>query len=432
MRPPVPLLAAGLVAGLAAAAAAQRSDALQVSRDHPALNYSAGALHDPVIALNEKLHDGSARLAYEPGTGYLKSLLAALEIPVESQVLVYSKTSFQAAKINEANPRALYFNDSVSVGFIPGADVIELAAQDPAQGTGFYTLAQAEGQPAELRRNQTCLSCHLSWDTRAVPGPFVLTTHPRKSDNDYANGGVVDHRDPVPLRWGGWYVTGKSVPPRHLGNVPLVGSHAVEPDEMPPAPKLATVANTIDASKYPTPHSDVVALMVFEHQLHLVNLLTRAAWEQRVVEYQAKRGLGGEPGPAGLTPRVSEAVDELVDYMLFVGEAPLPERVEGASGFAGAFAARGPRDPQGRSLRDLDLDGRLMKYPLSFMIYAPQFDALPDAVKAGVYRRLWAILAGEATGPKYAHLTRPRRQAVVEILRATKPGVPDFVGDVTR
>jgi hypothetical protein len=174
--------------------------------------------------------------------------------------------------------------------------------------------------------------------------------------------------------------------------------------------------------------------MVFEHQLHLVNLLTRAAWEQRVVEYQAKRGLGGEParGPAGLTPRVSEAVDELVDYMLFVGEATLPERVEGASGFAAAFAARGPRDPQGRSLRDLDLDGRLMKYPLSFMIYAPQFDALPDAVKAAVYRRLWRILAGEAMGPKYAHLTRPRRQAVAEILRATKPGVPDFVGDVTR
>jgi hypothetical protein len=434
MRPPVFLLAAALVSALAVGAGAQRNDALQVSRDHPALDYSAGALTDVVAALNQRLHDGSARLSYEPGTGYLRSLLTALGIPVESQLLVYSKTSFQAAKINEANPRAIYFNDVVSVGYIPGAEVLELAVQDARQGSGFYTLAQTDGQPPELRRSQNCLSCHLSWDTRAVPGRFVLSTHPRKSDNDYANGGVMDHRDPVQLRWGGWYVTGAAVPTRHLGNVRLVGSHAVEPDAMPPAPRLATVAGTVDVAKYATPHSDVVALLVLEHQLHLNNLITWTGWEHRVAEYQARRGAATAAVDSdGLTPRVREAVDELVDYMLFVGEATLPGKVQGASGFAEWFSAQGPRDAQGRSLRELDLDGRLMKYPLSYMIYTPQFEAMPDAVKAAAYRRLWRVLSGEDAAAKYTHLTRPRRQAIAEILRATKSGLPaDFEAGVTR
>lgn len=432
----VRVVAAGLalVTALSGVAVAQRQDALLVSRDHPALDYSAAPLHDAVVALNARLKDGTARLAFDPATGYLKSLLAELQLPVTSQVLVYSKTSQQAPKISERTPRALYFNDTVSVGYIAGADVLEVAVQDPRQGSAFYTLAQTDAQAPELRRGQPCLSCHLSWDTRAVPGRFLLTSHPRRSENDYTNGGVIDHRDPFPTRWGGWYVTGAAVPPRHMGNVPLVGAHAKTPDQMAPPPKLANVADRIDTSRYLSAQSDVVALLVLEHQLHAMNLITRAGWEHRVAVYDAEKA-GQSPvvagDPDGLAPRVREAADELADYLLFVDETPLPVPVAGSSGFAEWFAAQGPRDAEGRSLREFDLRSRLMKYPLSYVVYSEPFGALPAPVRTAVLRRVLQVLAGEVPSPKYAHLTKEKRQVIAAILKDTLRDLPPAPG-VTR
>lgn len=416
-----------LAALWSARAVAQRQDALLVSRDHPALEYSATPLNDAVSALNARLAAGTARLTFEPGTGYLKSLLTELQLPVTSQVLVYSKTSLQAAKISDRTPRAIYFNDTVSVGYIAGADVLEVAVQDPRQGSGFYTLAQTEAPAPELRRGQPCLSCHLSWDTRAVPGRFVLTSHPRRSENDYTNGGVIDHRDPFPTRWGGWYVTGPAVPPRHMGNVPLVGAHARTPDAMAPAPRLDDVSARVDTARYLTPHSDVVALLVLEHQLHAMNLITRAGWEHRVAVYDARRA--GQPetvagDPDGLAPRVREAVNELADYLLFVDETPLPAPVRGGSGFAEWFSAQGPQDGQGRSLREFDLRTRLMKYPLSYMVYSEPFAAMPPPVRSAALRRILQVLGGDVRAPKYAHLVHDTRQAIAAILEGTLRDLP--------
>ena len=174
-----------------------------------------------------------------------------------------------------------------------------------------------------------------------------------------------------------------------------------------PAQKLATVQGEIDSAQYLTPHSDVTALLVFDHQVHAANLFTRLNWEAR----------------AGTPDRVAEAVDELVDYLLFVDEAPIPGKVTGTSGFAAAFIERGPKDARGRSLRDLKLEGRLMQYPLSYMIYTTMFDALPAAARAKVQARLTAVLAGKDTAPKYAHLTPALRTAITEIVRDTKPGL---------
>lgn len=426
----VPLCAVAAALWLGATGVAfQRSDAFPESRHHPAIKYGTTPPSDVVAQLNGRLERGELTLAFEPGgRGYLKAVLLALGIDKSSQTLVYSGTSLQTSYISAANPRAIYFNDNVSVAWIRGAPLLELAAQDPRLGTVFYQLSQTESATPKLSRMETCLSCHVSWDTRAVPGTFVMTTFPRKSDRDYANGGVSDHREPLPRRYGAWYVTGAKVPPRHMGNQGLIGPHAASPEATPPPPVLTTLAGKDlvgDIDDFLVPTSDIAALVVLEHQLHAMNLMTRTAWE-----YRLSAGAGADaPVAAGqppvVTPRVQEAVDELVDYLVFVDEVPLGA-VQGNSGFTEWFSAQGPRDGAGRSLRELKLDGRMMRYPLSYTIYSLAFDGMPPAVRQAAYRRLWQVLSVARPEAKYAHLTDADRRAMLEILRATKTDLPDF------
>lgn len=411
----------------AASLAVQRNDAFPESRHHPALKYGSTPPSDAIAQLNARLEKGEATLAFEPGgRGYLKAVLVALGIDASSQTLVYSGTSLQASYISAANPRAVYFNDNVSVAWIRGAPLLEIAAQDPKLGTVFYQLAQTDGPSPRGSRMETCLSCHLSWDTRAVPGVFVLTTFPRKSDRDYANGGVSDHREPLGRRYGGWYVTGDKVPTRHMGNQALIGAHAAPPEQTPAPVPRTTLAGTglvRDVEQFLTPTSDIVALQVLEHQLHAMNLMTRTAWEHRLVAGASADAPVAATDEPALSPRVREAVDELADYLLFVDEVPLGT-IKGNSGYAEWFQAQGPKDASGRSLRDLKLDGRLMRYPLSYTIYSTAFDGLPPVVRQAVYRRLWDVLSSPTPDQRYAHLTAADRRAIVEILRATKSDLP--------
>lgn len=397
----LPLLITGLCVCLAGVSlAAQRKGAFDQSINHPAIRYSTSDSNNVVDALNRRLRDGSATLTFDPRSGYLKSALELLEVPVESQVLVYTQTSLQAKHITMDNPRAIYFNDRVSVAYIRGAGLLEIVAQDPALGSVFYVVNQAAGGTPTFGRDQQCLRCHLSWETLGVPGQTVLSTFPRKSENDYANGFTVDHYRAIEERWGGWYVTGKRVPARHMGNFPLF---MAKPIDTPP-PARTSVEGLFDLTGYLTPYSDVVALMVFEHQIHLGNLITRATWEAR---------LGDEM-------RIAEAAEAIADYMLFVDEAPITDGpIVGSSGFAEKFVATGKKDTKGRSLRELDLTTRLQKYPLSYMIYSPVFQSLPAAPKSLVMGRINRVLAGDVTGRKYAHLTPAVRAAIVEILKDT-------------
>jgi hypothetical protein len=382
-----------------AVVAQQRTGVFDQSMNHPAIKYSTSDSNTAVDALNRRLRDGSARLVHEGKSGYLRSALQLLDIPIESQVLVYTQTSLQAQHVTMQNPRAIYFNDAVSVAFIRGAALLEIVAQDPLLGAVFYVVHQEPAAAPAFGRDQQCLRCHLSWDTLGVPGPTVLSTFPRKSDRDYANGFTVDHYRPIDQRWGGWYVTGTRVPARHMGNLPLF--MATLPEK---APAHVSLAGQFDQTGYLTPYSDIVALMVLEHQLHFSNLVTRATWEARV----------GDP------MRVAEAAEMLADYLLFVDEAPIVDGpIVGSAGFAEAFVARGKKDAKGRSLRELDLKTRLQKYPLSCMIYSPQFQALPEAPKNLVMGRINRVLSGEITGAKYAHLTPELRAAIREILAAT-------------
>jgi hypothetical protein len=174
--------------------------------------------------------------------------------------------------------------------------------------------------------------------------------------------------------------------------------------------------------------------MVLEHQTHMANLIVRMGWETRLGSYQPPAGSeigSGSPSERPATPektraRLQQAAADLVDYMLFVYEAPLPDKVRGSSAFAERFGALGPSDDQGRSLRQLDLDSRLMRYPCSYMIYSDAFDALPAPAKDLVYRRLWQVLSGQDKDPRYARLSAADRRAIVEILRSTKKELPDY------
>jgi hypothetical protein len=392
-------LGLAIVTLLVVSVSAQRTGVFDQSINHPAIKYSTSDSNTVVDALNRRLRDGSAKLVHEGKSGYLRSVLQLLDIPVESQVLVYTQTSLQAQHITMQNPRAIYFNDTVSVGYIRGAGLLEILAHDPVLGTVFYVVHQEPVSTPTFGRDQQCLRCHLSWDTLGVPGPTVLSTFPRKSDRDYANGFAVDHYRPIDQRWGGWYVTGTRVPARHMGNLPLF--MASLPDT---APRHVSLEGQFDLTGYLSPYSDIVALLVLEHQMHFSNLVTRATWEARV----------GDP------MRVAEAAEMIADYLLFVDEAPIREGpIAGSSGFAETFVARGKKDAKGRSLRELDLKTRLQKYPLSYMIASPQFQALPEAAKNLVLARINAVLSGAITGPKYAHLTPALRNAIREILSAT-------------
>jgi hypothetical protein len=385
----------GLIAVAASVLAGQRNDA-------PA----APAANDAVVKLNRGLEQHQVHLAFEPSTGYLRSVLKALDVPVESQTLVFSETSRQPEHITMANPRAIFFNDNTAVGWVNGNDSLEVAVQDPQQGILFYTLNQTPQAQPTFARRQDCHLCHFSATTLGVPGLVLESVLPMTDNpNEYVVGWPVDQRTLIPDRWGGWYVTGQAVPNPHLGNVPVY--HAARPQvRAAVAPKLLSVTGQVKAGSYLTPYSDVVAQMVLNHQVTMMNLLS--------------------------ANRTAPDAAALVDYLLFIDEAPLTGAVEGNSGFAEKFAALGPRDRQGRSLRQLDLNRRLMRYPCSYMIYSEAFDALPAKAKAAVYDRMWQILSGKEHGEPYSRLSLADRQAVVEILRETKKDLPAYFVPVTR
>jgi hypothetical protein len=396
-----------------------------VARKHPAIQYDTRPTTDPVAELNRRIAGGTAGLTFEPGVGYLRSVLDALHVPVESQMLVYSESSLQSEHITKATPRALYFNDSVAVGWVKGGDVVEVSAVDPQQGVIFYTLKQAPAPKPRFTTSRRCLECHEAAMSHGVPGLVIMSMLPMTDDpNEYAVGWPVDQRTPIEDRWGGWYVTGTTAPGRHLGNVPVyhVKKSGVRATV---APKLTSVKGALDAASYLTPYSDVAALMVFTHQTTVTNLITRMNWVTRVDEYDRKVGKTSAAKTASDEDPVGAAAAELVDDMLFVEEAPLAGRIQGSSGFAEKFSAAGPHDRKGRSLRDLDLDKRLQRYPCSFMIDSPAFDALPARAKNAVYGRLWDVLSGKAQDSKaYARLSPADRQAIIEILRDTKKDLP--------
>jgi hypothetical protein len=402
---------------LAGVAAGQLSETFVDWAAHPAIAYATQPTTDPVAELSRRVQEGKSELKSDGPSGYLRSVLDALNVPIESQVVVFVKDSVQAIRINIGNPRSLFFNESVAVGWVRGG-FIELASQDPTQGVIFYRLDRTFTGGPRFTRDDSCLSCHHAFPTMAVPGMLA------RSVGQFQ----VDDHVPLDRRWGGWYVTGTHGSIQHMGNA--------EPARLFESPRPTDTFNwpsldgKLDMAGYLSPHSDIVALMVFEHQMHLMNLLTRIGWDARVADYEWQRGNAQRPGsPQGqadtIVP-VADAAREVVDYLLFIDEAPLTAAIHGSTRFAEKFAAQGPRDRLGRSLRDLDLRRRLMRYPCSYLIYSPLFDKLPAHAKDAIYRRMWQVLSGKDRAARYTRLSSADRQAITEILRDTKKDLPDY------
>ncbi len=392
----IPLAIATVAAVVAPAGGVAAADL-----DAPPIRYATADADNAVTALQAELKAKRAALKPDDEFGYLKAVLKALDVPESSQVLVFSKTSLQRSRIGPKTPRAIYFNDEVTVGFCRGGDVVEVAAADPDLGVVFYTLDQDRAKPPRFtRQTESCLICHGSSRNQGFPGRLVRSVAADgKGELVLSRGSkTVDHSTPFEDRWGGWYVTGTSGKQTHQGNQIVGGWSWADKDNQPPGENVTDLKPYFTAANYLTPHSDLVALMVLEHQGEAQNRLTRAGFLTRLALHEQTE----------------------------LNEAKLTEPVTGTSGFTKEFASRGPFDGKKRSLREFDLTTRMFKYPLSYVIYSKQFDGLPAEAKERIYRRLWEVLTGKDTSKEFAHLSQDDRAAVLEILRDTKPGLPGY------
>jgi hypothetical protein len=297
----------------------------------------------PVTELALNIQNDKIILNFEEEHGYLRSLLQALHIPVSSQTLVFSKSSFQLNQISPEAPRAVYFNDDTYIGWVNRGQFIEIAEVDPKTGPSFYnTLVRARADDIDDMKK------------------FIARM-------DLSSGA-----------------------------------------------NLTSLSSKFDTKEYISPHSDIVALIVLGHQTHVHNMITSGSYEIRDAIAQGHT--------AKMDEIVKDAGERIVRAMLFVGEAQLAEPVKGTSSFADDFMKRGPRDSKGRSLRDLDLQHRLLRYPLSYLIYSKSFDAMPDELRSYVLKRIREVLTSEDKSADFAHVTEADRKDILEILSETKPG----------
>ncbi len=402
--------------------------------DREPISYSTAPRTDSIAKLQAKIDAGQTKLGFDEAAGYLPALLRELKISETSQVLVFSKTSFQRERIHPQQPRALYFSDDVYVGSVDQGEVLEISAVDPQLGAVFYTLSQQRAdKPLLTRQLDSCTQCHASSMTEGAPGHLVRSVYPDAQGQLILSAGSfrTTYQSPLRERWGGWYVTGTHGLQRHLGNALFREPIDLEKIDYEAGANVTDLRGRVDLTAYRTPHSDIVALMVLEHQTPMHNQLTvanyraRMALREQEVLNKMMNVTSGELSP-GIQRRLERAGDDVLKTMLFVGEAPLTDAVRGASGFAEYFAGLGPRDRQGRSLREFDLQRRLFKYPCSYLIYSDAFAGLPEPVRSHVYRRLWKILTDQDDDAQFAHLTRDDRQAIYEILLETKPDLPEY------
>jgi len=448
-------LAAGLAAAVAVPVYAQiavRNQGYIPYSDAP-INYRSQDLSDPVALLQKQIEEGKVSLTYDPDHGYLKSVLALLKVPVESQTLVFSKTSFQYPKISPDHPRALYYNDDVYVGAVHQGNAIEIVSFDPKQGAIFYLLDERKlDKPAFQRAELDCTQCHIAAGTRGVPGVLLRSVFPTQTGTltPRTPSYITDQESPWKQRFGGWYVSGE------LAKLSM-GNSAVTEVPAPDAPRVAGVTPSLDAlaqpfdpAAYLAPGSDQVSLLVLTHQAQMHNLITLTNYQTRLALYALAKNTN--PGatqvaysddtstldalPDATRARIQKPADQLVRYMLFANETPLgglnAKQVIASSAFARDFAARGVRDSKGRSLRDFDLHDRIFKYPLSYLIYNAAFDTLPEPAKGYVYHRLLAVLTGQDQSADFSNLTPQDRQAILSILLETKPGLPAEWQDYAR
>ena len=423
------LVIAGLTTLTGAAQGQVIGNVPRYEQDYPVIDYSGAAQHNCIARLQDRIVRGEVPLQYEPRWGYLRSILDATGMSIESQVLVYSKTSLQTDWIGADTPRAIYFNDDCYVAWVQGSSLLEFVAVDADRGVVFYSLDNRP--PAAVRFEREggrCLTCHDTYSMTGGGVPRVLVmSAPVDSPADthiYSSATEVTDKTPVAQRWGGWYVTGQHGQQTHLGNLPLR-----EQQNTPALRDLSphdrqSLAGYFDTSKYLSDRSDIAALLVMEHQSSLQNLIVRVNFKIRTVMSRSNAMAAGGPRSwEQVSPTDQRAVrammEPLVKALFFTDAASLNDAITGSTDFARQFAARGPRDPQGRSLRDLDLETRVFRYPLSYLVYSEAFEALPAIARDYVGSRIVEVLQGEDRTGLSDSIQPDDRRAVKEILTTT-------------
>lgn len=425
LRRPFLLLAAALA--LPGSLGAQNHEPFE----DPPINYSAALPVDAVSRLNAAAARQAEEIRGWPARRRLRWLLEQLQVPVESQLLVFSKTSLQRALISPVNPRALYFSDDAYVGWVPGG-AMEITVFDPVLGATFYVVDAQQPETAPLiARSPECLLCHAHHDH--TPSLRARSVFPDAAGEPLSGSGSSNIEPGTPLeeRWGGWYVTGRTPGLRHRGNVTgktpedftaETGLRGVAQPTLPPGP---------DGARYPRATSDIVALLMHDHQVHVHNVLCTANQEARLAlhRWPAMRELLQLPAdspPAGSCLVVlNSQAGKVIEALLCKGEAVFPaEGVQGDGAFEKVYAASRRADGRDRSLRDLDLRTRLLKYRCSPLIYARTFEAMPKELRAVLLRRLSVGLLAAEPAPEFTHLPADERKAIHEILTATLPGLP--------
>jgi len=416
------------------------ANAMRYDMEYPGIGYSGPAHDNRIWRFQQKLNSGEIKLQWEPHFGYLRSVLKALEIDPSSQIMVFSKTSLQTSVINEQTPRAIFYNDDTYVGFVLNTDLMEFASVDAKLGIVFFGMINRQDTSPVLERDGgRCLTCHDTYSMMGGGVPRVMIMSAPVDDSadtrTFGSASEVDDRTPIAERWGGWYLSGwyqpgRGAPPvTHFGNLPLrtetPGHQGDRLRELIPGrDNLGSVSAYFDTSLYLTDKSDVVALLVSEHQTFVQNLITRVLYKVSTIMSQG----GSGPAPRSWTdiePRRQAALKQVTEPLLralfFADAVPLSGQVITSSGFTERFAQRGPRDSEGRSLRDLKLEKRLFRYPLSYMVYTDSFNALPSFVREYLDMRIVEVLQGRDQTGISAKLAADDRAAISQILADTLP-----------
>lgn len=418
------LAALFLAAGLALASVAGGQEAPPTDEEYhftdlesPAHDYWKRPLKDRFTGMMKDFAEGRVALDTSSEKAYVESVLKVLEIPATSQMLLFSTTSLQLRLISPRNPRALFFNEDLYLGWMPGGK-IEIVSIDPEIGGIFYIFdIQLDGRPPVPERSARCMNCHANEDTRHVPGIVIKSVIPGPT------GGSIDsyrredtgHHIPFSDRFGGWHLTGAETMEKHWGN--LVGR--LQNGETLTTP--LEPGQNFDWNKYPVATSDVLPQLIHEHQAGFVNRVLEAGYRAR---YYLHEGRGQLRDPKHIETLKQQA-DMLVRYLLFADEAAFPEKgLPGERPYAADFLASKRPDKKGRSLRDLNLKDRMFEYRCSYMIYTDVFQSLPAVFKNHVYRRLGEALNPATGGRDYAYLSNAERTAIREILRETIPDLP--------
>lgn len=355
-------------------------------------NYSTAKDNNTISRLQDAIDEQKRTLPNAAPNIILKALLAELDIPVSSQTLVFSKTSLQRKLISPQNPRALYFNDDIYIGYVPGGNIEVIAADDPT-GIMFYEFDLSEASTKrKFARTSECLTCHDTSRTQHIPGLFVRSVFPDETGLPILSWGDFDTTpaSPITQRWGGWFVTGQSDPSGHMGNKWVKEGRNINTTQNINVKDLAAYTDT---TKYLTNTSDILALMLLEHQTKIHNTLSAAK-----ITFNRRTYLANVTNPdfKFTDPTTQKVIQrhtlDILKDLLFADEFHLPgDGINGSEAFVKDFMAKA-KTYDDHSLRDLRLQKRIFKYRCSYMIHSHAFKTLPEPIKTNTLKTLYKLL----------------------------------------